>query len=512
MRKFGIVILSFALVFQINGFSPASALNEACPNSWKIELAPLKIEKDFPPFIYPGDNQVPEISQAAFDDYFYFNYPQNTYFLNSFLYRNRSIPGNPKTVAQFSSQELADKISSLGSDVAIYERWEVSDDGIGFQKVNYYEGGANYDTALESVLPAEHFTEDFWIRGAGFSTSTTSLSRLGLFPGKQVRFTFEIRVKGCEKAGIFSTNSVSVPTSGVKSSLGYKKVIEIASLYGYQSPNFVLQEKCAGFIQDTLNWYVSQLNNFQSIDIQGQELRETLPIPMGCGSFGFDSQFYPGSLALADVDSTGCLSLWSPSSVILKNDVCKIGLTLTVPYHRRISGKIENRDVGYFRVLVAEKVMPRKILRKNFTLSLPSQLKVNSTYGDVITEIRIKVDGQDVTFQKTVKNGGRYVFGNFLEFTPSNVCSVEPRSENEKSLGAGVLKTRDAGDCTVTLTLEGTENYSPSKLITTYKVLEEPKLIPKIPISKKSIICISGKFTKYITSAKPVCPKGYKRK
>jgi hypothetical protein len=292
--------------------------------------------------------------------------------------------------------------------------------------------------------------------------------------------------------------------------VGYEKLLEINSLYGYQAPNFILQEKCSSYPKALFEWYVSRLDKTTYLDINHSSRQQTLNsyFPQ-CNGLGF-KDLLGNSIELVDLDGKGCLDFLYPEYLLLANN-CNVGLTTQVIYYSTINGKIFQKWQGQYRLLLAATVIS-KTSRKEFSLNLPKELYTNSNYGDVLNDIKITVDGIETRSSKVVFTNGP-TYGNYLEFGPANICYVEARTPAEIITGSGVLKTKEAGICNVTLNMDVAEKYWPTKLTSSYKVVAEQKILEKAkPPSATTITCVKGKLTKKVTAIKPKCPSGYKKK
>jgi hypothetical protein len=410
---------------------------------------------------------------------------------------------------EYASKDLSSLLDKLGANAVVYTRWEFSDKGSGFKQLKLENGVEGYDPALESSILSEHWT-DYVFREPGFSVSTTSLRRDELIPGSSLRLTLEVKVKDCAKSGVFSTNSITIPESTLKTVIGYENLLEINSLYGYQTPNFVLQEKCSSYPKALLEWYVSRLDKTTYLDENHFSKEQTLKsyFPQ-CYGLGF-KDLLGSSMELVDLDGKGCLEIRQRDYLLLANN-CNVGLTTQVQFFPTINGKIFQKSVGQYRVLLAATVIS-KTSRKDFSLNLPKGLYANSSYGDVLNDIKITIDGIEARQSKTVVTNGP-TYGNYLEFGPVNVCYVEARTPEEKITGSGVLKTKEAGICNVSLIMDVAEKFWPTKLTLSYKVDAEQKIIEKAKApSAMTTTCVKGKLIKKVTAIKPKCPAGYKKK
>jgi hypothetical protein len=509
MKLFRILLLILLLFSQISITHQASAENGSCPDSWQIGLRPLTISDKFPPSFNKQGELDPSISKFLFDDYFYINYPRSTYELSGPRYLNR-FPDTPNSVAEYASKDLSTLLNKLGPNAVVFERWEISDNGSAFRQLKREEGGSNYDQTLESAIGSDHYWESYTFWEPGFSVSTTSLRNDELMPGSSLRLTLEVKVKDCAKSGIFSTNSILIPESTPKTVVGYEKLLEINSLYGNQPPNFIVQEKCSSYPKALFEWYVSRLDKTTYLDLNHFSRQQTLNsyFPQ-CNGLGF-TDLLGNSIELVDLDGKGCLDFRYPEYLLLANN-CNVGLTAQVRYYSTINGKIFQKWQGQYRLLLAATVIS-KTFRKDFSLNLPKELYTNSSYGDVLNDVKITVDGTETRWSKTVVTNGP-TYGNYLEFGPANVCYLEGRTPAELIGGSGVLKTKEAGICNVSLIMDVAEKFWPTKLTLSYKVGAEQKVSEKAKApSATTITCVKGKLTKKVTAIKPKCPAGYKRR
>jgi hypothetical protein len=232
---------------------------------------------------------------------------------------------------------------------------------------------------------------------------------------------------------------------------------------------------------------------------------------------------------LVDLDGEGCLDIRQIDYLLLANN-CNVGMTIELFFYPTMNGKIVQKYQGIYRLLLDARVIS-KTSRKEFSLNLPKELYTNSNYGDVLNDIKITVDGTESRLSKTVVtndplNPALSTYGNYLEFGPANICYLEARTPSSFNIinnsigeraeiitGSGVLKTKEAGICNVTLHMDVAEKFWPTKLTSSYKVLAEKKILEQAkPPSATTITCVKGKLTKKVTAVKPKCPSGYKKK
>ena len=368
MKLFRILLLISLLFSQISIIQQASAENGSCPDSWQIGLRPLTISDKFPPFFNNVSELDPSISKFLFDDYFYINYPRSTWHLSN--YRLNGFQDAPKSLPEYASKDLSTLLDKLGANAVVYTRWEYSDKGSNFRQLKSENGVEGYVPALESSIGWDHWTQGVGtgaqgvFREPGFSVSTTSLRRDELMPGSSLRLTLEVKVKDCAKSGVFSTNSIMIPDSTPKTVMGYEKLLEINSLYGYQPPNFLLQEKCSSYPKALFEWNVSRLDKTTYLDANHFSKEQTLQnyLPQ-CYGFGFQG-LLGNYFELVDLDGKGCLDIRQLDYLLLANN-CNVGVTASVylyPTHQgqnKITDADPFRSLGQYRVLLAATVVSK---------------------------------------------------------------------------------------------------------------------------------------------------------
>ncbi len=435
----------------------------------------------------------------------YLGDPQFTNFSPDF-----SSSGREAKFIEFFGDGLLQKLRGEGGNVVVREALVIAPNFEDFSKLSETEN--------------LNFFPSFWnysLKRFDIVTPSTLLRRgvlMNEVSGKKIKYFLEITKRGCGNPTTVVSNDVFLPIIELdQTPIGLDNWSRSAESY--------LKTKFENNLKRTVNWltFDSNLKKFRDVLTQLVESSKTEDPPISITAelkpvtyIGEDDlQFVPYLMGIPtrncfwDKGNLNSFYLYLDRTVVLRSTPCKI-LAFAPDFQRA------SPDLDYIRAwdsLVVVELIDIAARQKSLS---PEAKTAQIKYVEDCVDIVIKL------FQGASNPANRYNFQGLLAQFKTRCRGIDADAysygedllrnyaASEEAKAAAELKAKQEAGAKAAAELKAKQEAE-AKIAAELKAKQDAAA-KAVAAKKSTITCVKGKLTKKVTSVKPKCPKGFKKK